>query len=130
MVYPRNNVHQTSTRGFTLIEILVAMTILALTAVSFANLLVGTMKANLQAKRLSEAGSLAQDKFEKVRNAGLTQCTSDGSNGSASGTSGSYSWSCTIAAGPTTGVKDVTISAWYTNDSTVKSTLKTRILSS
>ncbi len=54
-------------RGFTLLEVLVAVTILSFASLAMAKLQVGTLQANAYAKRRTIALNFAQDKIEKVR---------------------------------------------------------------
>lgn len=54
-------------RGFTLLEVLVAMTILSFASLAMAKLQVGTIQSNAYAKRRTIALNFAQDKVEKVR---------------------------------------------------------------
>jgi len=67
--------------GFTLIEVLVSLVILAISLLALAGLMTTTTKNNSVGGRLTEAATLAQDKLEELRaiswdNIPLTQ-TSD-----------------------------------------------------
>ncbi len=57
-------------KGFTLIEILVAMSILSVGFLGSASLAVGIMKGNYHAKSVTTAIVLAQDKLESMKNTG------------------------------------------------------------
>ena len=57
-------------KGFTLIELLVAMSILSIGFLGAATLVVGIMKGNYHAKKVTTASILAQDKLEDMVNAG------------------------------------------------------------
>ena len=48
-----------SSKGLTLIEVMVALAFFAITLAAFASLLVGTMRANLQARQRTAATNLA-----------------------------------------------------------------------
>lgn len=53
--------------GFTLIEILVALTILSISLLALAGLMVTTTKNNSFGGHMTEAATLAQDKLEELR---------------------------------------------------------------
>ena len=54
-------------RGFTLIEIMVAMTILAVAMLSFIPMVISTIRANSFGAQMSHAAELAQDQLEDIR---------------------------------------------------------------
>ena len=54
-------------RGFTLIEVLVALVILAISILGIASLMSTTTKYNASGGRLTEATTLIQDKLEEFR---------------------------------------------------------------
>jgi len=56
-----------STKGFTLIEILIAVTLLAIGLLGMAGLTVGVMKGNSVSSQLTAATALAQDKMEDIK---------------------------------------------------------------
>lgn len=53
--------------GFTLIEVLVALVILAISLLALAGLMTTTTKNNSTGGRITEAATLAQDKLEELR---------------------------------------------------------------
>ena len=57
--------------GFTLIEVLVAMIILAIGILGLAPMLVISMQGNQFSREVSEAAYLAQDRIEQLKNQGL-----------------------------------------------------------
>ncbi|MBE0618380.1 MAG: type IV pilus modification protein PilV [Proteobacteria bacterium] len=61
-----------SQRGFTLIETLVALVILAVGLLAVAQMSITYVRANTQSQELSEAVVLAQDKMEQLRRYGTT----------------------------------------------------------
>ena len=54
-------------RGFTLIEVLVAMIILSISLLALAGLMVTTTKNNAYGSHITEAATFAQDKLEELR---------------------------------------------------------------
>jgi type IV pilus assembly protein PilV len=60
-------------QGFSLVEILVAMTILSIGLLGMAALTVGIMHGNTQSKNVTEATALATDRLEFLRNRGFGQ---------------------------------------------------------
>jgi len=62
-------------KGFTLIEILVAMIVFAVGLLSFFALNVAIMKANVSAKMITAATNLAQEKIETLKNTSYASIT-------------------------------------------------------
>ena len=62
-------------RGYTLIEILVAVTILAIGLLGVAGLTVGVMRGNLVSNQVTTATVLAQDKMEDIKRMDYLQVT-------------------------------------------------------
>ena len=62
--------------GFSLVEVLLAITILSVGMMGTAVLTVGVVKANIVSKEVTVATTLAQDKMEEVRDAGYANLPS------------------------------------------------------
>lgn len=56
-----------NSKGFTLIEVLIALIILAISLLALAGLMTTTTKNNSVGGRITEAATLAQDKLEELR---------------------------------------------------------------
>ena len=56
----------TNKQGFTLIEVLIALTILSIGVLAVAAMQIGAIKGNTSASGLTEASTLAQDKLEEL----------------------------------------------------------------
>ena len=63
-------------KGFTLIEILIAMSLLSIGFLGAASLTVGIIKGNYHAKSTTTAIILAQDKLEQMKHIGYTPAVS------------------------------------------------------
>ena len=103
-------------RGFTLLETLVALSILAFALAGLSMLMLGNVQTGLDARRLA-AAALAQQKLEDLRAFGYSAATGSGSEtlsesgGTTSVTPFTRSW--TVATGGTAGTKNLTITvAW------------------
>jgi type II secretion system protein I len=57
----------TKSRGFTLVEVLVALVILSFSLLALAGLMVTTTKNNSFGSNMTEAATFAQDKLEELR---------------------------------------------------------------
>lgn len=62
-------------RGFTLIEILIALFVLSVVLLSMSAMVVSVMWATAQSKGLTTATSLVQDKMESLKNASFSSLT-------------------------------------------------------
>jgi len=93
-----------SQNGFTLIEILVTLAILAIGLLGMAALTVEIIRNNAQSKAYTEATILAQDKLEEIKRIGY------GYNGSDPEVIGRFTRHAEPAAGsPETGMKEVAV---------------------
>jgi len=103
-----------------MLEVLVAMVILSITALGITRLQVGTIQANAYAKRRTIALNFAQDKVEKVRSG--QACSA------AQITYGSliFSLVCTTANGPNN-TQNVTVTVSWSDPTTQSVQIQTRI---
>ncbi len=104
-----------SYKGFTLIEVLVALVLFAIALTGFASLLTGTLQANAQAKRRTAAVNLAQDKLEELRTTAAPEAGSDTVQELGAGT---YTRDWTVGAGPTPTASTVTVTVTWTRHGT------------
>jgi type IV pilus assembly protein PilV len=77
--------YQHRQQGFTLLEVIIAMLILAFGLLAIASMQTTAIKGNSQAMGLTEAVNLAQDRMERLiglpyTDAGLTDADGDGTN--------------------------------------------------
>jgi prepilin-type N-terminal cleavage/methylation domain-containing protein len=112
--------HRRRSAGFTLFETLVALTILAFALAGLSMLMIGNIKTGLEARRLTAAGALAQQKLEDLRAVGYDAATSSSSNETLSESGGStgvtpFTRSWTVATGTVSGTKNVTVTVAWTD---------------
>lgn len=105
---------RSSHTGFTLIEVLVAMTMFSIAFTGMASLMTRTIQTNFLAARISEATTLGRDKIENIRNQGITAATCPAATTTIP--PGNFFWNCTSAAGPTAGTTQVTVNTWWTGN--------------
>ena len=104
-------------RGFTLIEILIALTLLAIGLLGMAGLTVGIMRGNSLSKEVTTATALAQDKMEDIKRLGYNGATaqSEGYNSIAGYTH--YRRDTVIDVDtPNIGMKTVTVTVYWDSD--------------
>ncbi len=93
--------------GFTLIEVLVGLGLLAIGLMGLQSLLVSSIRANTTATNMTAATILAQKKIEELRNTPYNNVSL--TSGTAQ-TVGSYTLNSVVATGPATNTKSVTVS--------------------
>ncbi len=82
-----------NSRGFSLIEVLIALVILSIALLGMASLMASATKYNASGNRLTEATTLAQDKLETLRITPWTQIVNNADVvPGATGTSYARSW--------------------------------------
>jgi len=79
-------------KGFSLIEILIALVLLGFGMVSLFNLFPLALQSLTYSKRLNEAGELAQRKFEEIKS------KKDPASGAMSGREGDMDWTVSVSA--------------------------------
>src|SRR5688572_7483988 len=109
-------------QGFSLIEVLVAMTLFSIASLGTASVLTNTMRANMMAHHRSFATAFAQDKMEEIRASVPGACT----GGTALQGSVTFSLACVTAGGPN-GSTNVTVTVTWTYPSSQSVQLQLRI---
>lgn len=103
-------------KGFSLIEVLIALVILSIAFLALAGLMVQTTKNNSFGGRITEAATFAQDKLEELRATSWVAITpgSDRKTGSAIGTDYARNW--TVTPNPTNGnLKEIAVTINWTD---------------
>ncbi len=109
---------KTENKGFTLIEVLVAIVILSVGLLGMASLTVGIIKGNKFSNNLSTATTLAQDKMEDIRRLGYsgmpaaTTTTTEDYN-SITGYGTYKRVTVTTVDSPAVGMKTITVTAYW-----------------
>ncbi|RJQ64137.1 MAG: prepilin-type N-terminal cleavage/methylation domain-containing protein [Desulfobacteraceae bacterium] len=103
--------------GFTIIEVLVTMSILSIGLLGMSALITGILSGNVYNNRLTTATTLAQEKMEDVRRIGYTGVSAATENyGDITGFS-LFKRATTVAANsPTAGMKTVVVSVYWDSD--------------
>ena len=107
--------------GFFLIEAVVAFLLLAFTTLGLSSFMLTTIETNRDARRITAATNLAQDKMEELRGLAYTAVVSgsDGEFNEEGGTTGarviySRSWSVTEDS-PESGLKSIRVQVGWTD---------------
>ena len=113
-------------KGFTLIEVLVAMVILSVGLLGTAALITGIINGNKVSNRLSTATTCAQDKMEEIRRLGYSGMpTSDTTTTEPYNSITNYSLykrvTFTDVVNPAVGMKTVTVTvSWDSDNSSIE----------
>ena len=95
-------------KGFTLIEVLIALVILSVAFLGLAGLMVQTTKNNSFGGRMTEAATLAQDKLEELRAVSWVTITPGSDKMSSNGMDFSRNWR--VTPNPTNGnLKEIAV---------------------
>lgn len=109
-----------SKKGVTLIELIIAMVIMAAVAIPMASMIGAQIKGMMESTDFTAAGNLARREMEKLNNISYAS-VADGSS-----SSGSYTvdWTvATVAGGGSAERKDITLTAKRTGTASVLVTL-------
>ena len=79
-------------RGFTLIEVLIAMVILSIAFLGLAGLMIQTTKNNSFGGHITEAATVAQDKLEELRSTSWVAITAGSDRMSVNGMNFNRNW--------------------------------------
>lgn len=97
-------------KGFTLIEVMIAMIILAIGLLSFFALNVAIMKSNVMGKMMTAATNLAQEKIEELKNTPYASITSGTQTENNIGLNNAFTRSTTVQSNvPQTNMKTITV---------------------
>jgi prepilin-type N-terminal cleavage/methylation domain-containing protein len=104
----------TRSKGFSLIEVMIALVILAVALLALAGLMITTTKNTSFGGHMTEAATFAQDKLEQLRAAPWTGIIA-GADTQVGATGISYARSWTVAANPNGDQRWVTITMNWTD---------------
>ena len=101
-------------KGFSLIEVLIALVILAISLLALAGLMVTTTKNNASGAQVTEAATFAQDKLEEFKVTPWANIVS-GSDVRPGATGVSYTRTWTVATNGTGNIRTITININWTD---------------
>jgi type IV pilus modification protein PilV len=104
----------TRSKGFSLIEVMIALVILAVALLALAGLMITTTKNTSFGGHMTEAATFAQDKLEQLRASPWAGIIA-GADTAVGATGISYARSWTVAANPTGDQRWVTITMNWTD---------------
>jgi len=114
-----------SSGGFMLAEVMASLTLLALSLGALVPLLAGSIRAVDQARQTTAAATLAIDELEAIRNTAYASVASGTDTVTQADSGIQYTRTWTVAAGPTTGTKAVTIDVQWTSRASRTVTVQT-----
>jgi len=92
--------HLSNEKGFTLLEILIAITILSVGLLALAEMTVYVIKSNTIGNKVTDATVLAQDKLEKLKNLSYTDAQLDDTDSNTADVSTDIHSSTTLFTSP------------------------------
>jgi type IV pilus assembly protein PilV len=127
---------QKNGKGFTLIEILIAILLLVIALVGLASVTVSVIKGNDLSRMVTTATTLAKDKMEELKNVSATSAGYDALTGSSDTVEAIYTRQWTVGAvgttapdNDTTKMKKITVTVtWTWNGQSHNVTLDTIVL--
>ena len=105
-------------RGFTLIEMLVGLVLLAIGLLAIAGMQIKSVKGNFFSSNMTQASILAQDRLEALRQLDINHADLDlatHSEGTIAGTI--FSREYTVSLVPGTTMRNITVTVRWTDDS-------------
>lgn len=127
---------QESGKGFTLVEIMIAMLLLVIALVGLASVTVSVIKGNDLSRMVTTATTLAKDKMEELKNLSATSAGYDALTGSSDTVEAIYTRQWTVGAvgatapdNDTTKMRKITVTVtWTWNGQSHSVTLNTIVL--
>jgi type IV pilus assembly protein PilV len=127
---------QKNGKGFTLIEIMIAILLLVIALVGLASVTVSVIKGNDLSRMVTTATTLAKDKMEEIKNLSATSAGYDALAGSSDTVEAIYTRAWTVGAvgaiapdNDTTKMKKITVTVtWTWNGQSHNVTLNTIVL--
>jgi prepilin-type N-terminal cleavage/methylation domain-containing protein len=115
-----------SESGFTLIEMLQAVSLSAIGLLALSSLTMGTIHANAKARRITTAATLAQAKMEEIRNRNYGEIVGGSDQITDTGMPYTRSWEVCVNC-PIEGAKQVTLTVHWADQGEQSVTLETII---